>query len=159
VPCVCCRWWKPPSSVGGAPPFKAARQIPHEHLGFSPRPLSRPRKCRPQSHNFRRPHFANHAKRAVCVRRWVGGLAAMSDTFNIGVMCFAFIARSITSLSRRSILSPLCHGPQSVIPKAVFAEESTFVPLSKRQGTVSTVPHATLFSLTSKAVFRSPESY
>jgi hypothetical protein len=37
----------------------------------------------PQSHNFPQPHFANHAK-----------LAAMSDTFNIGVIAFTFIMRN-----------------------------------------------------------------
>src|SRR5712692_6095389 len=36
----------------------------------------------PQSHSFLQPHFSNHAK-----------LAEMSDTFNIGVMPFASMAR------------------------------------------------------------------
>jgi hypothetical protein len=49
----------------------------------------------PQSQHFLQPHFSNHAK-----------LAGMSDTFKIGVMCFASIARKHTTptvlLFRRS---------------------------------------------------------
>src|SRR6184192_3268130 len=39
----------------------------------------------PQSQHFLQPHFSNHTK-----------LLEMSDTFNIGVMCFAFMLRRIT---------------------------------------------------------------
>src|SRR5580700_4314894 len=40
----------------------------------------------PQSQHFFQPHFSNHAK-----------LAAMSDTFKIGVMAFAYMARKDTT--------------------------------------------------------------
>ena len=39
----------------------------------------------PQSQHFLQPHFSNHTK-----------LLEMSDTFNIGVTCFAFMLRRIT---------------------------------------------------------------
>src|SRR5882762_754767 len=42
----------------------------------------------PQSQHFLHPHFSNHAK-----------LVAMSDTFNIGVMAFAFMRRKSSTAS------------------------------------------------------------
>jgi hypothetical protein len=50
----------------------------------------------PQSQHFFQPHFLNHAK-----------LAAMSDTFKIGVMCFASIGRKhITPFVCRVVGAP-----------------------------------------------------
>ncbi len=54
----------------------AQRKISH-----SPEPTAPNVGGVPQSQHFLQPHFSNHAK-----------LAAMSDTFNIGVTCFAFIS-------------------------------------------------------------------
>src|SRR5580700_4468787 len=44
----------------------------------------------PQSQHFFQPHFANHTK-----------LAAMSDTFKIGVIAFAYMAPKHTTLTGR----------------------------------------------------------
>ncbi len=56
------------------PPWQ--RKISH-----SPEPTAPKVGGVPQSQHFFQPHFSNHAK-----------LAAMSDTFKIGVMCFASMA-------------------------------------------------------------------
>jgi hypothetical protein len=57
------------------PPWQ--RKISH-----SPEPTAPKLGGFPQSQHFLHPHFSNHVK-----------LALMSDTFKIGVMCFAFMLR------------------------------------------------------------------
>jgi hypothetical protein len=62
----------------------------------------------PQSQHFFQPHFSNHAK-----------LAAMSDTFKIGVMCFASMARKHNTPVEYCCRCPLLAG--GVYPDRVGA--------------------------------------
>src|SRR5881396_1649293 len=73
-------------SVGGNVTFEPLPRPPcapwQRKISHSPDPTAPKVGGVPQSQHFRHPHFSNHAK-----------LAARSDTFNMGVTCFAFMLR------------------------------------------------------------------
>src|SRR5262249_14751791 len=77
----------------------------HKKISHSPEPTAPNVGGVPQSQSFFHPHFSNHAK-----------LAAISDTFNIGVIPFAFMRARIALTLGSTGTSCLCSSPSADFP-------------------------------------------